>query len=144
VAVEPDIQGFQEAMARGRDFLGQDVTFHVPVAPTWPADVALDPETGRPYDPTAVPSSGGGETDVVIHVGVVSPVLTVAARDAVEADFQGVVRTNKAALDVALSDEAAIHNAVAFTLDGIRYHVTDGLEHGLTEPDRYLVFGEAV
>lgn len=140
---QPDIQGFRDAMDRGRDVLGQDVTFHVLADPVWPDGTAINPETGRPYDPTVVASSGGDETDVVIRVGVVSPVLTVAGRDQVEADVQGVVRTNRAALDVALEQVPNVSDAVAFTVNEIRYVVTDKVLHGLGGADRYLVFGEA-
>jgi hypothetical protein len=60
-APTPDIAGFIAAQDRMRQVFGRDVPFNVPVAPVWPVDTQLD-ENGEPYDPTVVPSSGGGMT----------------------------------------------------------------------------------
>lgn len=142
-AVRPDLDGWREAMDRGRSFLGQDITFYLPTDPVWPPGTAINPETGRPYDPTVVPASGGEEEVVTLRVGVISPVVTTAARDQVEATAAGVERTDRAALDVNLAQGPTIQLAAAFTVNGIRFKITDIVPHGLTAPDRYVVFGEA-
>lgn len=143
MAVQPDIQGFRDAMNSMRALTGQDVTFHVPIAPVWPPGTALD-ENGQPYDATVVPSSGGGTTDIVKRVGVVSPIVTRRAIDDVRASEQGVVRTNHVVLDVAVADIPDIANATTFTMHGVLFQITDTITDGLIGDDRLLVFGGAL
>jgi hypothetical protein len=62
MAETPDIAGFADAQERLRVGFGELVVFLRPPELTWPDGTALDPETGRPYDPmvagSAVQSSG--------------------------------------------------------------------------------------
>jgi hypothetical protein len=91
-APTPDIAGFIAAQDRMRQVFGRDVPFNVPVAPVWPVDTQLD-ENGEPYDPTVVPSSGGGTAPSVIHVGVVRNALPTNEEDEVDRGVSGAVKT---------------------------------------------------
>lgn len=140
----PDIAGFRDAQNRLREVLGQDVTFHVPEAVTWDPAVALDPETGQPYDPTTVPTSGGGHADVVIRVSVVfRTIRRGAVEDQVIDQPVGVMNDGTVALLIAQADYAAIQDATEFVLNGKDYRITDILPDGIGEIDRYVAFGEA-
>jgi hypothetical protein len=55
--VKPDVEGFVAAQERKRQVLGQEVTFFIPTATTWPAGVK--DEEGVPLDPTTQPLSSG-------------------------------------------------------------------------------------
>jgi hypothetical protein len=141
-APTPDIAGFLEAQERMREEFGRDVAFNVPVAATWPADTQLD-ENGEPYDPTVVPTSGGGTAPSVIHVGVVRQALPTNEEDEVDRGPGGVRSTERAVLIVAPPDYLTVQPAVSFELDGIAYTITDMTPDGIVGTDRWLVFGEA-
>lgn len=141
MAATPDIAGFRVAQDRLRQVLGRAVTFHVPEAPVYDPDVQLDPETGRPYDPTVVPTSGGGEADVTITVGIVTTVIESSDEADIEAGPSGVRSSESAALIIAPADKPDIAGAGAFTLDGMRYAVIDLRFDGSS--DRWVCFGEA-
>lgn len=53
----PDLAGFRDAQKRLRQEFGEVVVFLGEVTATFPAGTAVDPETGKPYDPTAEPDS---------------------------------------------------------------------------------------
>jgi hypothetical protein len=55
----PDIAGFADAQERLRGHFGEVVVFLRPVEETWASGVEIDPETGNPYDPMAVPVASG-------------------------------------------------------------------------------------
>lgn len=59
MSIEPNLTGFADAQERLRDKLGLDITFYWPLAMTWPAGTQLNPETGRPFNPTVVPTASG-------------------------------------------------------------------------------------
>lgn len=141
----PDLDGWRDAMNRLRVALGQDIAFQVPVTPVWPAGVQLDPENGRPYDPTIQPESGGDTTDVIVRVGVVQPpIRTGSARDDVDmGSAAGPMLTTNVALIVGEADYPAIQDATTFVLNGRDYRITDILPDGLTRVDRYIAYGEA-
>jgi hypothetical protein len=144
MSVTPNVAGYKDAMDRLRSALGQDVTFKVPEAVTWPAGVELDPETGQPYDHTVEPESGGGFTEVVVHVGVVNQTFRTAnPKDEVPDAAGGIERTGLVVLNCSLADYPTVEPATEFTLNGIDYRVTDREATGLTSVDRWMIFGEA-
>lgn len=140
----PDIAGFQEAQQRLRDLMGVEVTFKIPVDPTWPAGTPLDPQTGRPYDPTVEPESGGGFDEVVKTVGLVFRPIKVNVEDPVGDEVQGGIRHGESmALSVSVPDYADIQDAAQVDLEGTEYRVMSIMvDPGLD--DRYIVFGEAM
>ncbi len=139
----PNIAGFKEAQQRLRDQLGVDVTFKIPTAPVWPAGTPLDPQTGRPYDPTVEPQSGGGFTSVVKKVGLVFRPIKVNVEDPVGDEVQGGIRHGESlALTISVADYAAVQNAAQVNVEGTEYRVMSIIaDPGLD--DRYIVFGEA-
>lgn len=56
----PDLEGFRKAQIALREKLGRDCIFLTPVDATYASGVPLNTETGRPFDPTIEPVSGGG------------------------------------------------------------------------------------
>lgn len=72
MAASPDTVGFAEAQRRLRAKLGVDAVFEIPEAVEWDPDEPIDPETDRPYDPFATPTTGGGTTDITKRCSYVS------------------------------------------------------------------------
>lgn len=64
----PDLTGYREAQVRLVAELGSDVPFFLPTQTTYPEGAILDPESGTPYDPTVLPSSGF--TSATVRCGV--------------------------------------------------------------------------
>lgn len=139
----PDLAGFRDAQDRLRQALGQDIVFQIPVAKTWGPDVSLDPETGEPYDPTAVPVSGGGVTTVTVRATVIFRPIKRGDEDQVTGVAGGVMNDQNVALLVAATDFTEIEPATGFVLNGKDYSITDIMPDGLGEIDRYVVYGEA-
>jgi hypothetical protein len=138
----PDIAGFRDAQRRLREALGRDAVFHVPLAVTWGADVSLDPQTGRPYDPTIVPESGGGSTDVTKRVGLVMRPITQRDDQVAEESPIGPRRDTLIAMAVEVEDFPDVQDATNVTLAGVGYTITETLrDPGLD--DRYIVYAEA-
>lgn len=142
----PDLAGFRAAMDRLRDNFGQDVTFHAPVAKTWPAGTQLDPETGEPYDPAIDPISAGW-TDIVKHVGVVTKPISTA-REGGDTRFEagGEFSGMDAVLDMVDTDHVDVLDATEVTLYGLRFKIVEMKPSGLggdPDADRYIVYLEA-
>jgi hypothetical protein len=138
----PDIAGFLDAQRRLISATGSDVAFIMVAPKTYAADVALDPETGEPYDPTVVPTSGGDETRLTITAGVV--LNAVQPNDPVLATPSGERRTEDCALLVPSDLHLLVDDAVAFELNGIRYKLTEWLPDSLaSQQDRWIAYGEA-
>lgn len=139
----PDIEGFKAAQQRLRDKMGVEVTFRIPTPPVWPADTPLDPQTGRPYDPTVEPESGGEPVNVVKTVGLVFRPIKVNVEDPVGDEVQGGIHHGESiALSVSVPDYEDIQDATQVNLQGTEYRVTSIIvDPGLD--DRYIVFGEA-
>lgn len=139
----PDIAGFQDAMRRLRTATGRDVTFHIPVAPQWPAGTQLDPETGEPYDPTVKPTTGGGFTDVVKHVGVV---YKDESRLRPGADTQETAIGPRSGMDEILDldilDYLDVQDATEVSDLDARYRIVERKQTGMTEAERVLVYME--
>jgi hypothetical protein len=64
----PDLAGFAAAQRQLARDLGVDAVFTIPPGePVWPPGTALDPDTGRPYDPFLEPESQDEETHVTVR-----------------------------------------------------------------------------
>lgn len=136
----PDIAGFRAAQEELIDKLGQDVTFHVPHAPTYPLGTVLDPETGKPHDPTIRPTNPGDD-DVVVRCTVVY--RPIQGEDDVQGGPGGVRRTSQMALALKVADFPAVEDARTATVNGVGFKLTDIVPDGLTEVQRYIAFLEA-
>lgn len=140
--IEPNIQGFKDAQNQLIEKLGQDITFRVPVPAVYPANVSLDPESGEPYDPTAVPTSGGDHDEVEVKVTVVFRPLGTD-KDDVVSETIGLLNTTDVALIARAADYSDIQDAAEFDLNGRAYRITDIVPDGLVGIDRYIVYGQA-
>lgn len=141
--VLPDIAGFKAAQQRLREHMGVEVTFRIPTDPVWPAGAALDPQTGRPYDPTVEPESGGDFTNVVKTVALVFRPIKVNVEDPIGDEVQGGIRHGESiALSMSVDDYADVSEAIQVNLQGTEYRVMSMIvDPGLD--DRYIAFGEA-
>lgn len=138
----PDIDGWRDAHERLIDALGVSIEFRVPTPRVWASNVPVDPETGEPYDPTAVPVSGGEMTPVLITSG---PVFrAIKPEDPIFQTVAGVRRGEDVAVIVKEVDEPRIRDATEFTLFNIDYRVTEIIEDGLVSRDRFIAYGEAL
>ncbi len=142
--VLPDLAGFKAAQQRLREQVGVDVTFRIPVPPVWPPGTPLDPQTGRPYDPTVEPQSGGTFGSVVKRVGLVFRPIKVNVEDPVGEEVQGGIRHGESlALSVSTADYPDIEDAAQVNVEGTEYRVMSIIvDPGLD--NRYIVFGEAM
>lgn len=141
--ITPDIQGFENAMAQARGAFGEPVTFHVPVAPVYAPGTPIDEDTGRPFDPTVQPESGGGFDDVVKTVLVIYHAIGPGLDAPQSSQAVGVLKGESAVLDVSLTDYPDVEAATEVTIDGTRYAVEDRQDDGIMGTDRVLVFLEA-
>lgn len=137
-----DTAGFADAQHRLRQALGVDVVFKVPVAPTWDPAEPLDPETGRPFDPFATPTSGGGTVDFTKRCSFVNRPLR--GQGTGKADFPstplGRVDSFAAALIVANEDYEDVKDATRCVVVQNTWAI-DGFEmDSLAGVKRWLAF----
>lgn len=142
--VAPDIAGFRAAQRRLRQVLGVDATFHIPVAATWAPGEAVDPETGRPYDPFATPASGGGFSDATVRVSFVSRPLgaTRSAHGEYAETPIGDVDTEVVALIVDADDYDTVKNATRVTVNGHLWQIETVRHDELAGDTRWIFFLE--
>lgn len=139
-----DNSAFIQAMKDLRADLGGQVTFHIPQTPTYAAGVAINPATGRPVDPGAQPTSGGGFDDVVKTVGVITKdasKLRPGADTRFEAggEFSGM----DAILDLDSADHPDVENATRVTVATIEYKIVEWKPGTIGNTiDRYLIYCE--
>lgn len=138
----PNIVGFKDAQHRLREALGSDVLFRIPVAPVWDPSVPRDRETGMPYDPTAVPISGGDFTEVTLRVATNFKPIRVHIVDDVTTFAGGVERTDQTAVVVDAIDWPAVRFATEFVWNGVDWKITQVIPDGIAGTERYIVFGQ--
>lgn len=100
--MEPDLDGFRDASVRLRGAMGRPLWYMTPTPTTWPEGTALDPQTGRPYDPTVVPLASGFSS-ASAQTLVVLPGATDRVAKEVEAAI-GRIEEGGAALVVGAED----------------------------------------
>jgi hypothetical protein len=140
--MQPDIAGFRRAQEELIDKLGQDVTFLVPQPPTYPPGTVLDPETGRPHDPTIRPIQDP-DAEVVVRCSVVYRPILRQGEDDVTGGASGPRRTTQMAVTMKVVDRPRVEGATKATVNDLSYKVTDIVPDGLTEVQRYIAFLEA-
>lgn len=135
-----NLQGFADAQAALRDRFGQDVTFVIPTVVAVGTD-PTDPQTGQPFDPWTTPAGGGGSTEVIKHVSVVSRPLS-AVRDDAQASPIGRIASDDVAFIVPYAEWPDIAGAThAVWLDD-RYKITEVRDDAMaTVYRRKIVYG---
>ncbi len=143
IPATPDLVGFAAAQQRLREQMGVNATFSIPVAPVWPAGTALDPQTGRPHDPTVEPQSGGGFTTVVKRVALIFRPIRINVEDPLGDDVTSGLRHGESiGMGISTADYAAVQNATQVRVEGVDYKVTSIIPD--PGPDnRYIGFAEA-
>jgi hypothetical protein len=119
----PDLSGFIERQDFLRSAFGVDVTLRTPAAPTWDPAEPIDPETGRPYDPFAVPTSGEGFTEETVTALVIDP-LGVGEDETVVGPA-GRASTDVMILSFGIEDRAAVQAATEAIVRESRYRISE-------------------
>lgn len=138
--MEPDLAGFVSAQDGLRERFGEEVVFEVSLPETWPAGAALDPETGRPYDPTVQPVSSGMASAAV--TAIVMDESGLAAEGQERTTAIGDMSEWDLVLDVHPDDYPAASGATRVTVRGDRFAVARWRPDGVRGIDRYLAFLE--
>lgn len=120
----PDHAGFREAMVKMRMEFGEDVPFFTRVEGTYPPGVALDPETGQPFDPT-VPATGSGWASAMMRVQVFSDALQPGAEDDAKLTPVGWFEQGNIVLDADPEEYEAVSDAEEIEWLGERYVISD-------------------
>ena len=136
----PDIAGYEAALQRKREALGEDVVFHFAETDAYPEGTVLDPQTGKPYDPLIEPSKAETPTPVTIN-------CSVAFRPSFQEDTDetqiGNIKMNVALVWVSLGAEwESIQAAVSFDVKGDNYLIRKTTEDGIGGNFRMLIWGE--
>jgi hypothetical protein len=105
--------------------------------------VQLDPESGEPYDPTVVPTSGGGDTEIEKICVVVFRPIHVNVEDPIFTGPSGLRRGESVALILDPGDFPDVEHATVAEFNSVEYRVTEIIPDGLVDTDRYIVFLEA-
>lgn len=138
--IEPDFDGFATAQATLREKFGRDLRFYTPEETTYPEGTPLDPESGRPYDPTILPTASGYvATDVRVSV-VNRPVQ--GTNDTMKRKAIGWLESGGIVLIVDPADWASIETATEVEYADERYVIRQS-DHDYFGPvDRYLLYCE--
>lgn len=142
-SVFPDLSGFAEAQQRLRSRFGRVVTFYKPTDVLYDASVPVDEQTGRPFDPTIKPASGGAIASASAVANVVYAPLQGTSRDRTMVDQLGRhSRLNKdLILDISQRDVAS--GAIAYSVDEEEWKIIDVKLDGVGDLQRVVVYGEA-
>jgi len=140
-STHPNLAGYDDAMRRKRDRMGQDVIFYVMTTPTYAPDVPLDPESGKPIDPWAEPASGGVEVEVMVRGSVVNRPIGGGTADDSRATAIGIVPEDNLAVILSPEDFDRVKTARTFVAYGERFKVTDARPDGIGSLQRHIIFG---
>lgn len=128
MAIERDLDGFRDAMARMRGFMGRDVTFLKQIEGTYPVGTQVDPETGLPFDPTIEPV-GATEQELAVPANVYTAVAgnRGAFKDDQQMSAIGWLEAGNVIFDVSVSDfdSLGLDDATAVEDLGSRYKISD-------------------
>lgn len=144
MTLSSSLPGFFAATRRLRTEFGSPCVFHVPVAPTWPGGTKINPDTGRPYDATAV-RLNAAFTDVTKTVLIIlkqgSPLRPQADANFAEA---GLMSGMDIILDLDALDKTDVGAASEFTIGTVDYKLEEfkPFELGGTLY-RWLIYGMA-
>lgn len=139
----PDITGFFDAQARLREATGVDAVFRKKIPEEWPDGTQLNRETGRPFDPTVKPVSGGGHEEVVIRCSIVTQLASHISGATAER-AAGAFRDADIALGLPAARKGEIDGVAEVDVKGVVYRITDVTpDPAFNQVARYMVFGEA-
>lgn len=138
--MEPNLAGFVSAQDALREKFGEAVVLTVPLPETWPAGARLDPETGRPYDPTIQPVSSG--VAQAAFTAIVMDQTDLAAEQQERATAVGDMGEWDLVLDVHPDDYPDASAATRAVVRGDTFAVTRWHPDGVRGIDRYLAFLE--
>lgn len=133
--MQPDLAGFREARERKRALFSESVVLLGPGVVTYPAGVSLDPETGRPYDPTIEPVSSGASATIVAEW------VWRSTQDPSDDSAVGTFEKEAPMLIAASAAASALEGMTHFLGRGERYQIEGIHFDGITGIDRVLVYG---
>lgn len=137
----PNFDGFREAQKRLRQSFGHDVVWISYAAATYPPGTELNPETGEPYDPEVVPTSGG-ELRTTVRCSIVSRQVSGSPpKDQVTKKAIGWMEMGGVVAIVDIEDYHLVRDAVEFEYAGDRYTIRDDTHDYLGPVDRWLFWG---
>lgn len=139
-----DLEGFREAQITLRERFSQDVTFRRYDDGTYGPEIAIDPESGVPYDPMASAIASG-----VTEIPASAEVFRGHRASDTEADEVataiGEIETGQAVLAIDPADLAEIQGATEVVVDGEVYRVSNNVDERSIGPlaaDRTLIWVE--
>lgn len=141
MSLSPDLAGFTDAQRRHRENFGEAVTFFGEATETYPAGTPLDPETGRPYDPTIDPDSSTAPQAVVNCNVVYKAVNRAGISGEAQATALGWMETGDVMLIADITDKPQIDGKVRFQLRDETWDIHSTIEDGIAGVQRLLVFG---
>lgn len=138
-----DIAGFVSAQDEMRSSLGVAVNFGVPQTPQWPTGVAINPDTGFPYDATAVQSNAEYLFTEVTCLIIEKRGVPLRPQGSQFNGPSGVRDGIDVVLDVGTADyETTVADATYFTVAGLNYMVEEGKPFTIGGTVyRWLVYG---
>lgn len=136
----PDFDGFRDAQVTLREKFGRDILFSTPQEESFASGVQLDPETGRPYDPTIAPTASGWTT-VSVQCNVVSRPIKGALAPENQQIALGWLESGGVVLIVGIEDWHLVRYATRFEYADETYEVRQTEHDYLGDYDRYLIWG---
>jgi hypothetical protein len=119
----PNIAAFKEAQSWLRNNLGTSADFRIPGARTYPVGTQVDPETGRPYDPTIRALTEPVETRTHM-VGVITVANTPRAEVA-QITWAGLRRGDKLVIEMDPAAGADVEDATEVLIKGLRFKIME-------------------
>ena len=138
---QPDLAGFADAQERLRGGFGEVVTFRSEEVAAYPPGTPLDPETGRPYDVTIVPTASAASAwtaranvtfRAINRAGIGGDANPLAA---------GLMDESHVMLICSSAAASAAASAVEFDVRGDTYKITSTKFDGVGAVQRHLVYG---
>lgn len=150
--MQPDWASFATAIEEFREEAGETVQFTCPVESTYPPGTVLDPNTGKPYDPTIEADNEGAVLLVECTALVVRGSANASrAKDDVTSEALGLVQVGEAVFIVAFAEYRDLELERATEVRGIggtpsgSFLITETTfdkTGGNGESDRALIRGE--
>lgn len=140
--LSPNLIGFAEAQQRLRDKLGFDIRFYAPIAGSYPPGTRLNPETGKPFDPTIKPT-GSGWASASVKCSVVSRPMGPHGVDQTETTALGIMDSKT--VGVIMGSGAftgVVAEATEFDYLDRRFKIRDDQADELGIRDRHVVIGD--
>ena len=138
---QPDLAGFADAQERLRDGFGELVTFRSAASETYPPGTPLDPETGKPYDVTIVPTASGS-SEWIVKCDVVFRAIN---RAGIGGDSNptpaGILEEGHIMLIANSAAASAAASAVQFDVRGDTFKITSRKFDGVGGIQRHLTYG---